>query len=233
MKAKTLAAVLTLALAGCYGPGAEGPEGPQGLTGATGAQGPAGDAGAPGVATLALTQYYAQSGYCGTIDPTTQVLTYGSGTLVILFEDVDGNGRYDQPPDKVEGSFWACNGQPGEQGPAGDAGAVGPQGPAGDAGAIGPQGPVGTAGPLGVVAVISPCNTPATDNESFLGLGDGSLIAVWSDGPSDTHLVDLANGTFVTTDGTGCVFTLSGTVPGVRTLTPADGSLPVVTWGQQ
>ena len=204
MKAKTLAAVLTLALAGCYGPAGE-----NGIDGRNGAPGPAGDAGAPGISTLALIQPYASAPAC----PNAT-----AGTLVVLYADVNGDGRYSNPPDRTEGFYWACNGQPG---------------PAGDAGATGPQGPAGTAGPLGIVEVISPCSTPATDNESFLGLGDGSLIAVWSDGPSDTHLVDLANGTFVTTDGTGCVFTLSGTVPGVRTLTPADGSLPVVTWGQQ
>ena len=133
-----------------------------------------------------------------------------SGTLVILFEDVDGNGRYDSSGHltKLEGSFWACNGQPGEQGPAGDAGAVGPQGPAGPPTA------------LSTVLIISPCNTPNTNNESFLGLSDGSLIAVYADGDSNTHLVDLVNGSYESTDTTSCVFTLSGTVPGVRTLTP-------------
>jgi hypothetical protein len=201
-----------VALAACTG--AEGPPGPAGKNGTNGKDGQ------NGYSTLAYIQHFDQCPGCG--DFTQTGITYVPGTLVVMYEDTNNNGQMDFT-DNILGSYTVCDGEQGATGPQG------PQGPQGDAGTPAANNPLAT------VILISPCNTPNTpdagnNNEVFLGLADGALIAVWSDGQQNTHLDNTPNGTYRTTDNTNCVFTVTGNVPGKRTLTSNTVNY-TVSWG--
>jgi hypothetical protein len=125
------------------------------------------------------------------------------------------------------------DGQTGSQGPQGVAGSVGPTGAVGATGAQGlqgaqgPQGAVGPAGPQGLpgtnaptpipIVIINPCgDAPGIYDEVILKLPDGTLLASFSDNASglNTRLSALVPGTFITSDGSTCIFTVhsNGTV---------------------
>lgn len=64
-----------------------------------------------------------------------------------------------------------------------------------------------------IVSIVDPCgNHPTKVDEVFLKLSDGKLIASFSDNANglNTRFVVLTNGSYATTDGTGCSFTVSG-----------------------
>jgi hypothetical protein len=66
-----------------------------------------------------------------------------------------------------------------------------------------------------VAAIVDPCTDhPTKIDEIFLRLSDGSLIASFSDNANglNTRWSIIQNGTYSTTDGTGCTFTVSNGV---------------------
>lgn len=99
----------------------------------------------------------------------------------------------------------------------GDAGAMGPKG---DSGAQGAQGSAGTDAVLpaySIVNIIDPCgNHPSIVDEVLLILANGQVLVSFSENANgkNTRFSILPPGTYATTDGSGCVFTLNadGTV---------------------
>lgn len=106
------------------------------------------------------------------------------------------------------------NGIDGATGAQGEVGAQGDIGDTGATGAIGAQGAVGATGPAGLngstFEVVKPCpSTHVVYSEIFLKIG-GKLYALYDGGPHLDRLVELVNGTYMTTDGRNCIFTVSG-----------------------
>ena len=99
----------------------------------------------------------------------------------------------------------------GERGPVGE---VGPQGVSGGVGPTGERGPAGDVGPKGdsgadaVVEVIDPCGKQGAYDEILLRLNNGTLIAHYADGAKQFVTI-VTPGSYTTTDGTGCQFTVS------------------------
>lgn len=66
--------------------------------------------------------------------------------------------------------------------------------------------------PFTPVAIFNPCgNAPGVQDEVLLKLADGSILASFSDNSNgkNTRFGLLGNGTYTTTDGDNCVFTLN------------------------
>lgn len=64
-----------------------------------------------------------------------------------------------------------------------------------------------------IVSIVDPCGDHVTKvDEIFLRLSTGYLIASYSDNANglNTRFARLTDGTYGTTDGTGCTFTVSG-----------------------
>lgn len=61
------------------------------------------------------------------------------------------------------------------------------------------------------VSVIYPCGKHGSYNEVLLNLGNGVVLASFSDNPSgkNTRFSVLSPGTYETTDGINCIFTLN------------------------
>lgn len=247
MKAFFLGVSLS-ALVGC---GAGGP----GLPGSAGEAGTAGTNGKNGTSTLlSVTRSSSLPGCNGGsgITVTSYIDTDGSGTLTAADTVVstavvcDGaTGATGQP------------GSPGDAGPEGPAGVsctvvtvdpdptVAPNGGAeitcgntstlllnGAPGAPGPQGQPGIPAPptaYSVVNVIDPCGPSGGADEVFLQLANGTVVASFSDTASgqNTRLSILNDGTYETSDGTNCIFTVStntSVTPETRTISWPGGS---------
>lgn len=74
-----------------------------------------------------------------------------------------------------------------------------------------------------VTKIVDPCgDTPGKYDEVFLKTSTGKLIASFSDTASglNTRFSELVPGTFTTTDGTSCTFTVTN-VNNVLTITPS------------
>lgn len=103
----------------------------------------------------------------------------------------------------------------GERGPTGEVGPAGPTGTAGQDGADGSDGADGTPGADGqdaVVEVIDPCgDAPGIVDEILIHLSDGRVLRSFSDRANgkNTRLSILPAGSYVTTDGSNCAFTVS------------------------
>jgi hypothetical protein len=98
----------------------------------------------------------------------------------------------------------------GPEGQKGDTGTQGVQGIKGDTGAAGPQGLPGEAGKAGqnaVVEVYDPCGDSPGFDEVILKLADGTLMSYFESG-SNRFLTILRPGTYRTTDGSNCIFTI-------------------------
>lgn len=99
------------------------------------------------------------------------------------------------------------NGPEGLPGAAGKDGAAGPQGLPGAKGDTGEKGDTGAAGQNAVVQVFDPCGDAPGFDEVILKLADGTLISYFESG-SNKFLTVLKPGTYRTTDGSGCTFTI-------------------------
>jgi pilus assembly protein FimV len=239
MKKAFLCASLA-ALVGCGGAGAPG---------AAGAAGAAGTDGKNGTATLlSITRSDSLPGCNG-----------GSGITVVSYVDADGSGTL-TPGDPILSQAVVCDGATGAAGPQGDAGTsctvetvdpdpnVAPNGGAlitcgststlvlnGAPGPAGPQGDAGVPAPptaYSVVNVIDPCGPSGGADEVFLQLANGTVVASFSDNAAgqNTRLSILNDGTYETSDGTNCIFTVSTNTqvtPNTRSITwPGGGE----TW---
>lgn len=190
-----------------------GPRRP-GTTGAIGATGNNGDDGING-----------DDGYSLVVD----VVTQSSGALTCkrtdIFQDLDRNNLY-STGDSYQNGFLVCDGavgaqgNDGAQGSQGETGEQGEQGQQGETGEQGDQGEQGEAGVNGldadttyqVAEIIDPCGPqhPNGYDEVILKLDNGQYLASFSDNANglNTRFGVLPPGTYGTTDGTNCTFTL-------------------------
>lgn len=98
-------------------------------------------------------------------------------------------------------------------------------------GPTGPQGEPGTPAPptaYSVVDVIDPCGPSGGFDEVFLRLANGTVVASFSDNSAgqNTRLSILVDGSFVTSDGTNCAFTVTtntSVTPNTRTIAWSGG----------
>jgi hypothetical protein len=115
--------------------------------------------------------------------------------------------------DIFQNGFLVCDGAVGAQGEQGE------QGEAGSDGADGLNGSDGLDGVDGqdanstysIVEVVDPCPTlNGAHDEVLLKLGNGTYLASFSDNISgyNTRFSIISNGSYATTDGTGCSFTI-------------------------
>lgn len=104
----------------------------------------------------------------------------------------------------------------------GEDGAVGP---------VGPQGPQGEPGEnalanaIGIKGYIYPCGQEFNNDEIFLRLTDGKILALYDGGPHLDRLVLLAPGNYVTTDrnGASCNINVSNNLTVTTSPAPATG----------
>lgn len=97
----------------------------------------------------------------------------------------------------------------GPAGPQGERGLPGIDGVDGKDGLDGKDGQDGQDGLNALVEIIDPCGTETNYDEVLFRFSDGNLYAVYSDGKKKIHLVKLVPGTYKTTDGTNCIFTIT------------------------
>lgn len=82
------------------------------------------------------------------------------------------------------------------------------RGPAGAPGQPGPAGASAVASEYSIVEVVDPCGDAAgIEDEVLLRLSNGEVLASYTSG-KDTRFALLSPGTYVTTDGSRCVFTV-------------------------
>lgn len=111
------------------------------------------------------------------------------------------------------GAFVRCSDgseafvEDGSDGEKGETGPEGEQGPAGDTGAPGPTGQAGTS--LTIQSII-PCPALVGSFPEVLFCINDTLYAVYDgSGKQDVHLTQIIPGSYVTTDGRSCHFTVS------------------------
>lgn len=103
-------------------------------------------------------------------------------------------------------SLAACGRKPGPVGPAGI------QGERGEAGADGANGLDASLPPYAVVSIEDPCgDAPGIIDEVLLKLANGQFLVSFSENVSgkNTRFAILPPATYVTTDGSGCTFTIT------------------------
>lgn len=117
------------------------------------------------------------------------------------------------------------NGEVGPRGPKGDPGSTGPQGTQGTPGANGNDGHDAPASSYGILGMVDPCGPQSSYDEVFLRLANGHLIALFTDNihGDNPRLSEIGDGSFMTTDGTNCYFSIS-ILGGVRTISWTGGS---------
>lgn len=191
MKQYLLILALPILVTACGG-GLNGP------IGATGAAGPTGAAGSNGSDGLSLV-----------VD--VQVLQVDDITCnqTNIYQDVDRDNVFSEL-DVFSNGFLTCDGAVGANG------ADGADGEDGEDGAQGEQGEQGEAGlsadlTYAIVSVFDPCGPSGGYDEVILKLGNGKYISSFSENANgkNTRFVMLSSGgSYVTTDGTNCAFTL-------------------------
>lgn len=72
----------------------------------------------------------------------------------------------------------------------------------------GVDGADGAPGLNALVEVIDPCGQESSYDEVLFRFSDGNLYAVYASG-NKIHLTELVPGTYITTDGTDCTFTVT------------------------
>lgn len=120
------------------------------------------------------------------------------GTIFMIGIDTNDNQTLDTFDTNIQ-TMIVCNGLDGEKGEKGNKG---------DKGDTGNTSPPTQFTPI---AIIDPCgDASGIYDEVFLKLYDGSILASFSDtvDGKNTRFVLLKNGTYQTTDGDNCVFTL-------------------------
>lgn len=153
-----------------------------------------------------------------------------------IFQDLNRDSIYSEG-DAYQNGFLVCDGAVGAKGDKGDTGETGSQGEQGEQGEQGVAGSDGANGSDGsngidgangidgkdgkdgldadttysVVEIIDPCgDAENVYDEVILKLGNGTYLASFSDNASglNTRFGILPPGTYQTTDGTNCIFTL-------------------------
>lgn len=161
-----------------------GPPGPAGQPGQPGAQGPAGPVGSTGPQGAS-----GQDGYSLVYELTEATACPAGGYTNIIAVDLNRNGVLDLTEDGNIQSVTICNGIDGEDGQ--------------DAPVVSAYTPV---------RIIDPCgDNPGVWDEVLLELADGSILASFSDKANgqNTRFVLLMPGSYITTDGDSCTFTVN------------------------
>lgn len=163
------------------------------------------------------------------------------GTIVYLASDLNRNLVYDES-DEVQTQYVTCNGLAGNNGTNGSDGQnglngasctvnkVGPaatitcgnssavvtdgaKGDTGNTGATGATGPAGTnASGIYISEVINPCGEEFANDEVFLRLSTGRILALYDGGANQDRLALIAPGNYITTDAVqnkSCSFTVT------------------------
>lgn len=165
--------------------GEKGDVGSQGNPGTDGGTGPQGNTGATGA-----TGADGSNGHNSLIYSVSSTGCINGGITVLSGVDVNDNFVLDIG--EVTASADVCNGADGQDGEDG-----------------------ADAPPTGFtpVALLNPCgDNPSVFDEVFLKLSNGTVLASFSDSASglNTRFSVLVPGTYSTTDGDGCVFTIDG-----------------------
>ena len=120
----------------------------------------------------------------------------GGGSILAMALDVTDRGSY-SISDPNQQTMVICNGQ---------------------------QGASATVSGYSPAEVIQPCGNSSSYEEVLLRLSNGQVLAAFSENVSglNTRLSLIPDGTFMTSDGTNCVFSLS-----------TDGNTRSVSWSNQ
>ena len=187
MKNVIIALFLTLTLAACGCPknGKDGAPGRDGVDGASGAPGSNGSDGSNGHNSLVA------------IVQTAPGCSNGGVTL-LTGVDLDDSSALEAS--EITASAEVCNGLNGSNGQDGQ------DGQNGSDGADAPP------TPFTPVGIVDPCgDAPGVYDEVFVKLQNGTLLASFSENANgkNTRFSVLTPGTYVTTDGDNCVFTVT------------------------
>lgn len=160
------------------------------------------------------------------------------GTSVLLALDLDRNLEFGDD-DQVQTQYVTCNGRDGQNGVNGTNGlngssctvnkvgasatitcgsssaivtdgAKGDKGNTGDTGATGPAGT--NASGIYITEVINPCGEEFNNDEVFLRLSTGRILALYDGGANQDRLALIAPGNYITTDAVqnkSCAFTVT------------------------
>jgi len=132
--------------------------------------------------------------------PTPRCETEETDTEIIV-RCGDQENRFPKPKDGKDGSD-------GQAGAAGKDGSDGADGKDGQDGAAGKDGNNGADGQDSIIEVVDPCGKESSYDEVLFRLSDGRLYALYY-APPRSFLTYLPPGTYITTDGTGCQFTIN------------------------
>lgn len=108
--------------------------------------------------------------------------------------------------------YNGANGLNGSNGVDGQDGTNGTNGTNGQNGVDGQNGTNGTNGSDGILEVINPCGEEFANDEVFLRLSSGRILALYDGGPNQDRLVLLAPGNYISTDtaaSKSCSFTVT------------------------
>lgn len=197
--------------------GAKGDTGPQGVQGLSGPQGIAGlsaydiwlAAGNSGTEADFLTSLQGQAGANGLSAYQLWLNLGNTGTLAQFIASLQGpagsNGSNGSNGQNGASAYdiWLSLGNSGTEAQF----MASLKGPKGDTGLTGPQGPIGQTGGIGNITPVQLCpGDTGTYKEYGLIVGT-ALYAVYHDNAAgNTFLALLKPGTYVTTNGSGCVF---------------------------
>jgi hypothetical protein len=149
---------------------------------------------------------------CGTDDNVRIVRGINGVNGIDGVDGVDGvNGKDGQNGQDGVNGISGNNGRDGVDGVAGVDGSNGTNGVDGKDGIAGKDGLDGVNGRNAFVEIIDPCgDAPNIIDEVLLRMPDGKILASFSENVEgrNTRFSLIPDGTFMTTDGSGCVFTV-------------------------
>lgn len=184
---KQFYAVIIAAVLLAAGCGSDHFRGEQGLSGASGIPGAAGE-----------------SGYNSLVAIVSSASGCSNGGITVL-SGLDSDRDANLSVNEVSASAEVCNGDDGQNGSNGSNGSNGQNGQNGQ------DAPPTAFTP---VALINPCgDAPGVYDEVFIKLQNGTLIASFSENANgkNTRFSILTAGSYMTTDGDSCNFTLDAT----------------------
>lgn len=181
MKSIFLVTLFCLLMVGCGkgDTGAAGAQGGSGPTGASGSNGLAGQNGQDG-----------QDGYGMVFTQTTATTCANGGSTLLFARDLNRNSVFDIEDDNIQ-SLTVCNGLNGTNGIDGASAAPSAFTP---------------------VTLLNPCgDAPGIYDEVFMKLSNGTVLVSFSDDWTghNTRLSVITPGTYQTTDGDNCIFTIN------------------------
>lgn len=207
---------LSMMVACCPKKGDQGDRGPQGDTGPS-ITGPQGPPGTPGVGTTGPQGPAGSNGHSVAFKITAADVSLCSNGGNVISAGLDLNDDLTLQTSEIQQVAIICdgtNGTNGTNGSNGTNGTNGSNGTNGNNGSNGTNGHDGSDAPptaFTPVGLINPCgDAPGVYDEVFLKLANGMVIASFSDSANgkNTRFSVLVPGTYVTTDGDSCVFSV-------------------------